>query len=103
MDILASTLMAGFVSNLGIVISLRSATVQAASQSIMLMLFMPVMLLQAVVFLLPNFLPQATVKTLAAQLNFTSAMVVTLIALLVLNVLMFLGALSRFQRAKLIL
>lgn len=103
MDLLASALMAGFVSNLGIVISLRSATVQAASQSIMLMLFMPVMLLQAVVFLLPNFLPQATVKTIAAQLNFTSILVVFLIVLLVLNILLFLGAISRFQRAKLIL
>jgi len=102
MDILASALMAGFVSNLGIVISLRSATVQAASQSMMLMLFTPLMLLQAVVFLLPNFLPQATVKMLAAQLNFTTIMIVFLIVLLVLNVLLFLGAISRFQRAKLI-
>jgi ABC-2 type transport system permease protein len=103
MDILASALMAGFVSNLGIVISLRSATVQAASQSMMLMLFLPVMLLQAIVFLLPNFLPQATVKMIAAQLNFTSVVGVFLVVLLVMNVILFLGAISRFQRAKLIL
>lgn len=102
MDILASALMAGFVSNLGIVISMRSATVQAASQSMMLMLFMPVMVLQAIVFLLPNFLPQATVKTIASQLNFTNIMVVFLIVLFMLNVILFLGAISRFQRAKMI-
>lgn len=103
MDILASALMAGFVSNLGIVISMRSASVQAASQSMMLMLFMPVMVLQAIVFLLPNFLPQATVKTIASQLNFTNIMVVFLIVLFMLNVILFLGAFSRFQRAKFIL
>jgi ABC-2 type transport system permease protein len=102
MDILASALMAGFVSNLGVVISLRSATVQAASQSLMLMLFMPLMLLQAIVFLLPNFLPQATVKAIAAELNFNSVVVVFLVVLLVVNVILFLGTLSRFQRAKLI-
>ena len=88
MDILASMLMSGFVSSLGIVISLRSATVQAASQSIMLMLFLPFMLLQAVVFLLPAFLPRATVSAILDQLNFTSIMMVVLVALLVADVIL---------------
>ena len=103
LDILASLLMAGFVSSLGIVISLRSPTVQAASQSIMLMLFMPFLLLQAVAFLLPVVLPKATVTALAAQLNFTNIVLVILAILLVVDIVLFLGALARFQRSRLIL
>jgi ABC-2 type transport system permease protein len=103
MDILASLLMAGFVSSLGIVISLRSPTVQAASQSIMLMLFMPFLLLQAVAFLLPVILPKATLTTLANQLNFTNIMLVVLAMLLVVDIVLFLGAMARFQRSRLIL
>ena len=103
LDILASVLMAGFVSSLGILISLRSATVQAASQSIMLMLFLPLMLLQAVVFLLPAFLPKATVSTIAEQLNFINIMIVILSVLLVVDIILFFGAISGFHRSKLIL
>jgi ABC-2 type transport system permease protein len=102
LDILASLLMAGFVSSLGIVISLRSPTVQAASQSIMLMIFLPLMLLQAVVFLLPTFLPRSTVKAIAAGLNFTNIMLVVLTILLVVDIVLFLGAIARFQRSRLI-
>ena len=103
MDILGSLLVAGFVSGLGIVISLRSATVQAASQSIVVMLFLPLMLLQAVAFLLPVFLPRATVQALADQLNFNNILVVILVLLLVVDIILFLGAISRFQRSRLIL
>ena len=103
MDVVASLLISGFVSSLGITISLRSTTVQAAGQSIMLMIFIPVMLLQAVVFLLPAFLPRAAVSAIAAQLNLTNIMVVLLAALLVVDVILFLGAMSRFQRSRLIL
>ena len=103
MDILASLLMAGFVSSLGIVISLRSPTVQAASQSIMLMLFMPFLLLQAVVFLLPVFLPKSTIKAIAAEFNFTNIMLVVLAILLVVDIVLFLGSMARFQRSRLIL
>jgi ABC-2 type transport system permease protein len=103
MDILASVLMSGFVSGLGIVISLRSATVQAASQSIVLMLFMPLLLLQGVVFLLPTFLPKAVVSALFEQLNFTNIMLVIFAILFVTDIVLFLGAISRFQRSRLIL
>lgn len=103
LDILASLLMAGFVSSLGIVISLHSRTVQAASQSMILMLFMPFLLLQAVAFLLPTILPKSTVTALAAQLNFTNIVLIILAILLVVDIFLFLGAISRFQRARLIL
>ncbi len=102
MDILGSLLVAGFVSGLGIVISLRSATVQAASQSIVVLLFMPFLLLQAVVFLLPVFLPKTTIQAILDQLNFNNIIIVVLVVILVADVLLFLGALSRFQRSRLI-
>lgn len=102
MDILGSLLVAGFVSGLGIVISLRSATVQAASQSIVVLLFMPFLLLQAVVFLLPVFLPKTTIQAILDQLNFNNIIIVVLVVILVADILLFLGALSRFQRSRLI-
>ena len=103
MDILGSLLVAGFVSGLGIVISLRSATVQSASQSLMVMIILPFLLLQAVVFLLPVFLPKATIQAILDQLNFNNIMMVVLAAILVADIILFLGALSRFQRSRLIL
>lgn len=99
----ASLLVSAMVANLGILISLRSPTVQNAAQTIMLMLFMPFILLQAVVFLLPSFLPQATVSAYLARLDFTRITLITLGILLVANIGLLLGALYRFQRSKLIL
>jgi len=103
MDILGSLLFAGFVSGLGIVISLRSATVQSASQSLTIMIILPFLLLQAVAFLLPIFLPKATIQEILDQLNFNNIIMVVLAAILVADVILFLGAISRFQRSRLIL
>jgi ABC-2 type transport system permease protein len=102
-NLLTSLLMSGLVANLGILISLRSATVQSAAQTIMLMLFMPLMLLQAVVFLIPSFLPKDTVRAFLDRLNFTNILLAVLAILLVANIALFLGALGRFKRSKLIL
>lgn len=98
-----SLLMSGMVASLGILISLRSPTVQSAAQTIMIMLFMPFLLLQAVVFLLPSFLPQEIVKAYLDQLDFTGIMLVVLVALVIANIGLFLGVLARFQRSRLIL
>ena len=57
-NVSASLLMSGMVASLGILISLHSPTVQSAAQTIMLMLFTPFLLLQAVVFLLPTLVPK---------------------------------------------
>jgi len=95
--------MSGMVANLGILVSLRSPTVQNAAQIIMLLLFMPFLLLQAVVFLLPTFLPEGTVKTILDRLDFTTILLVFLAVLLVANIGLLLGAMARFQRSKLIL
>jgi ABC-2 type transport system permease protein len=103
MDILGSLLVAGFVSGLGIVISLRSGTVQSASQSLISMIFLPFLLLQGVMFLLPVFLPKAAIQAILDQLNFTSIIMVVLGVISVADVILFLGAMSRFQRSRLIL
>ena len=69
----------------------------------MLMLFLPLLSLQAVVFLLPAFLPRATVSAIAAQLSLTKIMTVVLGLLLVADTILFLGAVSRSQRSHLTL
>ena len=53
----------------GILLSLRSPTVQNASQMIMLLLFMPLLLLQAVAFLLPSFIPVEPIKAALEKLE----------------------------------
>jgi hypothetical protein len=91
------------VASLGILISLRSATVQSATQTIMLMLFMPFLLLQAVVFVLPTFLPKETVKAFLDRMDLTTILFVFLGILVAANIGLLLGVIARFQRAKLIL
>jgi ABC-2 type transport system permease protein len=102
-NIAASLLVSGLVSSLGILISLRSPTVQSAAQTIMLMLFMPLLLLQAVVFLLPSFLPQETIMELLDRMDFNTIMLVILVVLLAITIGLSLGAWMRFKRSKLIL
>jgi ABC-2 type transport system permease protein len=102
-NIFASLLISGMVASLGILISLRSPTVQNATQTIMLMLFMPFLLLQAVVFVLPTFLPKDTVKALFDRMDLTTILFVVLGILVVANIGLLLGAIARFQRARLIL
>lgn len=95
--------MSGLVANLGILISLRSPTVQNAAQMVMLMLFMPLMLLQAVVFLLPSFFPVEPIKAFLESLDVESIVLIVLLVLLIANLGLFLGARARFKRSKLIL
>ena len=98
-----SLLVVGLVSNLGILLSLRSQTVQSAAQMIMLLLFMPLMLLQAVFFLLPSFMPVEPIKAALERLDVDSIALITSIILLIVNIGLFLGAKARFKRSRLIL
>jgi ABC-2 type transport system permease protein len=102
-NIAASLLMSGLIASLGILISLRSTTVQSAAQTIMLMIFLPLMLIQAIVFLIPTFLPRNTTREFINRMNVNNIMSVALAFLLVINIALFLSALARFQRSKLIL
>jgi len=102
-NLAASLLISGLVANLGILISLRSPTVQNAAQMVMLMLFMPLLLLQAVVFLLPSFVPIEPIKAFLEGLDVESIILIILLVLLAANIGLFLGARARFRRSKLIL
>ena len=98
-----SLLAVGLVSNLGILLSLRSPTVQNAAQMIMLMLFMPLLLLQAVAFLLPSFMPVEPIKAFLEGLDVNSIVLIASFILLFVNIGLFLGAKARFKRSRLIL
>jgi ABC-2 type transport system permease protein len=102
-NILLSWLVSGMVASLGVLISLRSPTVQSAAQTLILMLFMPFLLLQAVVFVLPTFLPVDNVKALLGSLDLLTVALIVLLVLLFANLGLLLGAVTRFQRSKLIL
>lgn len=102
-NLAVSLLAVGLVSNLGILISLRSPTVQNAAQMIMMMLFMPLLLLQAVVFLLPTFFPVEPIKEFLGSLDMISIMLIISFVLLIVNIGLFLGARARFKRSRLIL
>jgi ABC-2 type transport system permease protein len=102
-DLTASLLTSGMVASLGLLVSLRSATVQNASQTIMLLLFLPFLLLQAIAFLLPTFLKAETINALRDRLDFTAIMLVFMGILLVANIGLFWAAIARFQRSKLVL
>jgi ABC-2 type transport system permease protein len=102
-NILLSWLVSGMVASLGVLISLRAPTVQSAAQTLILMLFMPFLLLQAVVFILPTFLPVDTVKEFFETLDLPTIMLIVLLVLLIANLGLFLGAVARFQRSRLIL
>ena len=64
---------------------------------------MPFLLLQAVVFILPTFLPVDTVKDFFESLDLLTIMLIVLLVLLVANLGLFLGAVARFLRSRLIL
>jgi len=98
-----SLLVVGLVSNLGILLSLRSPTVQNAAQMIMLLLFMPLLLLQAVAFLLPSFIPVEPIKAALEKLDVDTIILIVSIVLLIVNIGFFLGARARFKRSRLIL
>jgi ABC-2 type transport system permease protein len=102
-DLTGSFLMSVLVTSLGTLISLRSPTVQSAAQSLMLMLFMPFLLLQAVVFLLPTFLPAEVVRGYLVKLDFLTIALVVLGIMLIITFGLLLGAFARFKRSKLIL
>ena len=87
----------------GILLSLRSPTVQNASQMIMLLLFMPLLLLQAVAFLLPSFMPVEPIKAALEKLDVDTIILIVSIVLLIVNIGSFLGARAKFKRSRLIL
>jgi ABC-2 type transport system permease protein len=100
-----SLLVAGLVAGLGVLISLRAATVQQAQQTLMTATLFPIVLLQMIPLLLLNVVPdgRARLRELGAAVNPTHIIHIVMAALVVSDLGLFMAALARFKRARLIL
>jgi ABC-2 type transport system permease protein len=97
-----SLLGAGLAAGTGVVVSLRASTVRQAQQtlsvSILMLLFVPVLGAQA--------LPlrwKVSLVQLFAEMGVTTSVIGAIFALVLVNLGLFLWALARFKRARLIL
>jgi ABC-2 type transport system permease protein len=102
-DIGLSLLFSGLMVTLGILISLRSATVQSAQQVLMMALVIPIFGLQAIVFLLPTFLPMENIREFLGRFDYDQILLIFLGVLLLADIGLLLAAMSRFKRSRLIL
>lgn len=102
-DLGMGLLFSGLMVTLGILISLRSATVQSAQQVLMMIIVIPVFGLQAIVFLLPTFLPMEKIREFLGRFNYDQILLIFLGILLAADVGLLLAAMSRFKRSRLIL
>jgi ABC-2 type transport system permease protein len=104
-NVALSLLMAGLVANLGVLISLRAATVQGAQQNLMAATLFPLVFLQLIPLLLLNVVPdgRALLKELVAAANPTQIILIIVTILVVLDLALLMGAIARFKRARLIL
>lgn len=103
-NVAMSLLMSGLVASLGVLISLRSATVQGAQQALTGALLIPLMLLQIGPIVLMSLMPNGR-ELINQMLKVDFATVVSVLSgvLLLLNFGLFAAALARFKRARLIL
>jgi len=101
-DFALSVLFSGLIVNLGTLSSLRSATVQSAQQALMMMFVIPFFGIQAVIFLLPTFLPMESIREFLSRFNYDQILLVFLGILLVVNIGLLLANMARFKRSRLI-
>jgi ABC-2 type transport system permease protein len=104
-NITLSLLMASFVAGLGVLISLRAATVQEAQQTLMTATLFPLVLLQMIPLLLLNVVPdgKALLKDLVAAADPTQIILIVMTVLVMVDLVLLIGAIARFKRARLIL
>jgi ABC-2 type transport system permease protein len=100
-----SLLLAILVAGIGVLKSLRAATVQEAQQSLMTATLFPLVLLQIIPLLLLNVVPdgKALLIKLVEAANPTQIMLIVMTVLVVLDLALLVTAMVRFQRARLIL
>ncbi len=101
-DLGLGLLFSGLMVTLGILISLRSATVQSAQQLLMMIVVIPVFGLQAIVFLIPTFLPMGTIREFLGRFDYNQILLILLGVLLVTDIGLLLAAMSRFKRDLLV-
>ncbi len=98
-DLGLGLLFSGLMVTLGILISLRSATVQSAQQVLMMIVVIPIFGLQAIIFLFP----MDKTREFLARFNFDQILLIFLGVMLLVDVGLLLAAISRFKRSRLIL
>jgi ABC-2 type transport system permease protein len=92
-------LFCGLMVSLGILISLRSATVQSAQQMLMMIVVIPIFGFQAVLFLLP----MEKTREFLGRFDFNQILLIFLGVMLLVDVGLLLAAISKFKRSRLIL
>jgi len=102
-DLGLSILFSGLMVTMGILVSLRSATVQSAQQVLMMIFVIPIFGLQAIVFLLPTFLPMENIREFLARFDYDQILLIFLGILLLIDIGLLLAAMSKFKRSRLIL
>jgi ABC-2 type transport system permease protein len=100
-----SLLIASLVAGLGVLISLRAATVQEAQQKLMAATLFPLVFLQMIPLLLLNVVPggRAYLKEIVAAANPAHIILIVVTVLVVLDLGLFVAAVARFKRARLIM
>lgn len=100
-----SLLMSGFVAGLGILISLRSATVQGAQQALFGVLLLPLSLLQLAPMLMLSVVPNggALLRAFLETVSSPSFVAAALTLWLVVDLVLLTVTVARFQRSRLIL
>ena len=99
--LLVSFLMAALASTLGVLMSLRAATVRSAQQTLGVVALLP-LLLVVIVPMLPTSWTER-IFALVMERNVTAIMIPVITAMLVLNLVLLAASMRRFQRARLIL
>jgi len=104
-NVAISLLLASLVAGLGVLISLRAATVQEAQQSLMTATLFPLVLLQMIPLLLLNVVPdgRALLKELVEAANPAQIILIVMAVLVVLDLALLVMAMVRFKRTRLIM
>ena len=101
-DLLLSLLMATLFASAGVLISMRSETVQQAAQLLMAIFLVPIMIIQMVAMVFMTQLNES-LKPILDSLDGQRILVIFLSVLLVVTVGVFAAAVARFKRTRLFL
>lgn len=101
-NLLVSFLMSALIANLGVLVSLRSATAQGAQQVLISVLLVPLLVLQVIPMILLSVVPNG--RELLKEwlsVDLTSVVLVVIAVLVVMNAGLLLAAMARFKRSRL--
>ena len=104
-DVFFSLIMALLIASLGVLISLRSATVQGAQQALMAGTMVPIMVLGMVLLVVVQIQPEFIdrIKEIIEAIGSTELVLIIASVLIVITLVLLRAAMARFKRARLIL